>query len=99
MSSYYIYLGTTIFLIGCLGIILNRKNLILLLMSLEILLLSLSFLLLFFSSFLDSFLGQFFSLYLLTLSAAESALGLGIFIAYYRVRGSISLHFLSLLKG
>ena len=92
-------IGSFIFLIGCLGIILNRKNLILLLMSLEILLLSITFLLLFFSIFLDSFIGQIFSIYLLTLSASESALGLGIFLAYYRLRGSISLHHITLLHG
>ena len=94
-----LFVGFIVFIIGCLGIILNRKNLILLLMSLEILLLSLSFILLVLSSLLDCFLGQFYSLYLLTLSAAESAIGLGIFIAYYRIRGSISLHLLSFLRG
>ena len=99
MTAFFLFIGCFLFLTGCLGIILNRKNLLLLLMSLEILLLSLSFLLLFFSVILDSFSGQFFSIYLLTLSAAESGLGLGIFIAYYRLRGSISLHYLSLLRG
>jgi|TARA_B110000093_G_scaffold22832_1_gene21107 NADH-quinone oxidoreductase subunit K len=84
---------------GVLGIIINRKNIIILLMSIELMLLSINFLLITVSTLLDNIHGQVFALYILVVAAAESAIGLSILIAYYRVRGTISVKFTNLLKG
>ena len=81
-----------------LGIV-NRKNIIILLMSVELMLLSINFLLLTISSFIDDLNGQIFAFYILVVAAAESAIGLSILVAYYRVKGSISVKFINLLKG
>jgi NADH-ubiquinone oxidoreductase chain 4L len=94
-----ISLSFILFLIGILGIIVNRKNLLLLLMSIELMLLAINFLLILTSSYLDNILGQLFALYILVVAAAESAIGLSILIAYYRVKGSISVKFINLLRG
>jgi NADH-quinone oxidoreductase subunit K len=68
-------------------------------MSIELMLLSINFLLLTVSSFIDDLNGQVFALYILVVAAAESAIGLSILVAYYRVKGSISVKFINLLKG
>jgi NADH:ubiquinone oxidoreductase subunit K len=94
-----IALSFILFLIGILGIIVNRKNLLLLLMSIELMLLAINFLLILTSSYLDNIMGQLFALYILVVAAAESAIGLSILIAYYRVKGSISVKFINLLRG
>jgi NADH-quinone oxidoreductase subunit K len=88
-----------LFMLGLLGIILNRKNLIIILMSIEILLLSINYSLLEISLFHDDLIGQIFSLYILTVAAAESAIGLAILIIFYRIKGTISVKFVNLLKG
>ena len=80
-----------LFLIGILGFVLNRKNIILMLISIEIMLLSATVLILISSLSFDDILGQTFAIYILTIAGAESAIGLAILVAYYRLRGSISI--------
>jgi NADH-quinone oxidoreductase subunit K len=88
-----------LFLLGLSGIFLNRKNIIILLMSIELMLLSINFNFIIFSVFLDDILGQLFALLVLTVAAAESAIGLAILVIYYRVRGTIAIEFINLMKG
>lgn len=82
-----------LFIIGILGFVLNRKNIILMLISIEIMLLASTFLILISSLQFDDVLGQTFSVYILTIAGAESAIGLGILVAFYRLRGSISIQY------
>ena len=82
-----------LFFIGILGFVFNRKNIILMLVSIEIMLLSVTFLILISSLSFDDILGQTFAVYILTIAGVESAIGLGILIAYYRLRGSISIQY------
>ena len=82
-----------LFLIGILGFVLNRKNIILMLISIEIMLLSITFLILISSLSFDDIIGQTFSVYIIAIAGAESAIGLGILVAYYRLRGSISIEY------
>ena len=89
----------TLFLLGVLGISLNRSNLILLLMSVELMLLSTSLLFMIGSSFNYMLSGQIFTLLIFTVAAAESAIGLAIIVSYFRLRGKISIKLLNLLKG
>lgn len=88
-----------LFILGVLGISINRTNLILLLMSIELMLLSTSLLFMAGASFYDLVLGQIFTIFIFTVAAAESAIGLAIIIAYFRLRGKISVKLLNLLKG
>jgi len=99
MLNLYQILAFTLFLIGIMGIVVNRKNLIIMLMSIELMLLAINFLWIIYASLLDNILGQIFALYVLVVAAAESAIGLSILVAYYRVRGTISVKFLNLLRG
>jgi NADH-ubiquinone oxidoreductase chain 4L len=82
-----------LFLIGILGFVLNKKNIILMLISIEIMLLSITFLILLSSLSFDDILGQTFSVYIIAIAGAESAIGLGILVAYYRLRGSIAIEY------
>jgi NADH-ubiquinone oxidoreductase chain 4L len=82
-----------LFLIGILGFVLNRKNIILMLISIEVMLLSITFLILLSSLSFDDILGQTFSVYIIAIAGAESAIGLGILVAYYRLRGSIAIDY------
>jgi len=82
-----------LFLIGILGFVLNRKNIILMLISIEIMLLAVTFLILLSSISFDDILGQTFSVYIIAIAGAESAIGLGILVAFYRLRGSISIDY------
>lgn len=82
-----------LFLIGILGFVLNKKNIILMLISIEILLLSVTFLILLSALGFDDILGQTFSVYIIAIAGAESAIGLGILVAFYRLRGSISIDY------
>lgn len=93
------FIAIMLFVLGLLGIIFNRTNLILVLMSIEIILLAVSINLLIFSFLLNSLLGQIFSIFILTVAAAESAIGLSIMVAFYKIKGSISIRSLNLLKG
>jgi NADH-ubiquinone oxidoreductase chain 4L len=82
-----------LFIIGILGFVLNRKNIILMLISIEIMLLSITFLILINSLGFDDILGQTFAIYIITVAGAESAIGLAILVSYYRLRGSISIEY------
>ena len=82
-----------LFLIGILGFVLNRKNIILMLIAIEIMLLAITFLILVSSLSYDDILGQTFSVYIIAIAGAESAIGLGILVAFYRLRGSISIEY------
>jgi NADH-ubiquinone oxidoreductase chain 4L len=86
-------LSLILFLIGILGFVLNRKNIILMLISIEIMLLSITFLILINSFSFDDILGQTFAIYIIAIAGAESAIGLGILVAFYRLRGSIALDY------
>ena len=78
---------------------LNRKNIIIMLMSIELMLLAVNFNFIIFSVFLDDVVGQIFAFFILTIAAAESAIGLAILVIYYRVRGTVSIEYINLLKG
>jgi len=95
----YLTVALIIFLIGLAGIFLNRKNMIILLMSVEVMLLAVNLNFIIFSAFLDDLMGQIFALFVLTVAAAESAIGLAILVIFYRVRGTIALDFIRLMKG
>merc|ERR1712146_805768 len=81
-----------LFFIGLLGVILNRRNILIILMCIELLLLSLNMSFILFSVYLDDLYGQLFSFFILTIAAAESAIGLAVIIIYYRVRGNLSVN-------
>ena len=95
----YLILSSIIFSIGFLGIFINRKNIISILMSIELMLLAVNSNFLVFSVYLDDILGQLFSLFILTVAAAESSIGLALLVIYYRARGTVAVEFISLLKG
>ena len=99
MYYEYLTIGIILFILGVLGIVLNRSNLIIMLMSIELMLLAISFSMALFSVITDNLLGQVFTIMVLTVAAAESAIGLAILVAYYRVRGSIAVKSLNLLRG
>nr|YP_009446471.1 NADH dehydrogenase subunit 4L [Ancoracysta twista]ATY40959.1 NADH dehydrogenase subunit 4L [Ancoracysta twista] len=96
---HYLAVSLVLFLIGICGIFLNRKNIILMLMSIEVMLLAINFSLIVFSVYLDDVMGQLFSLLVLTVAAAESAIGLAILVIYYRIRGTISIDQINLIRG
>lgn len=87
------YLSLILFIIGILGFVLNRKNIILMLISIEIMLLSITFLILISSLNFDDILGQTFAIYIITIAGTESAIGLAILVAFYRLRGSIAIQY------
>jgi NADH-ubiquinone oxidoreductase chain 4L len=86
-------LSLILFLIGILGFVLNRKNIILMLISIEIMLLAITFLILISSLSFDDILGQTYAIYIIAIAGAESAIGLGILVAFYRLRGSIAIEY------
>jgi len=86
-------LSLILFLVGILGFVLNRKNIILMLISIEIMLLAITFLILLYSFSFDDILGQVFAVYIIAIAGAESAIGLGILVAFYRLRGSIEIDY------
>ena len=94
-----LHVSFLLFLLGLLGIYLNRKNIILVLMSVELMLLGINMNFLSFSLALDDLTGQVFALLVLTVAAAESAIGLAILVIYFRVRGTIDIEFINLMKG
>jgi NADH-quinone oxidoreductase subunit K len=95
----FIIVSVILFIIGLVGFLVNRKNILLLLLALEIMLLAVNINFVVFSVFLDDLLGQIFTLIVLTVAAAESALGLAILIVYYRVRGGIALDTVQTLRS
>ncbi len=97
--AHYITLGAILFTIGIAGIILNHKNIIIILMSIELILLSVNINLVAFSTHSGDLTGQVYALFILTVAAAEAAIGLAILVAYYRNRGSIAVEDINALKG
>jgi NADH-quinone oxidoreductase subunit K len=97
--GHYLAVGAILFTLGVMGIFLNRKNVIVILMSIELILLSVNVNLVAFSSFLGDIVGQVYALIVLTVAAAESAIGLAILVAYFRNRGSIAVEDINLMKG
>ena len=97
--EHYLVLAAILFTIGVFGIFLNRKNVIVILMSVELLLLAVSINLVAFSACLGDLVGQVFALVVLTVAAAESAIGLAIIVVYFRNRGSIAVDDINLMKG
>ena len=95
----YLAVSMILFLCGIWGIFLNRKNIIIMLMSIELMLLAVNLNFLLFSVYLDDLIGQLFALLVLTVAAAESAIGLALLVVYYRVRGTIAVEFINLIKG
>ena len=97
--GHYLTLGAIIFTIGIIGIFLNRKNIIVILMSIELILLAVNINLVSFSSYLNDIQGQIFTIFVLTVAAAEAAIGLAILVIYYRNSGSISVEEINKLRG
>jgi NADH-quinone oxidoreductase subunit K len=97
--THYLGVASILFITGISGIILNRKNIIIMLMSVELMLLAVNLNFIIYSIYLDDIMGQIFALLVLTVAAAEAAIGLAILVVYYRVRGSISVENIHLLRG
>ena len=97
--THYLTLGAIIFTIGVVGIFLNRKNIIVILMSIELILLSVNINFVSFSIFLNDLSGQIFTFFILTVAAAEAAIGLAIIVVYYRNTGTIHVEEIDSLKG
>ena len=97
--SHYLFVAAALFTIGVFGIFLNRKNVIIILMSIELILLSVNVNLVAFSSFLHDMSGQVFALLVLTVAAAEAAIGLAILVVYFRNRGTIAVEDVNIMKG
>ena len=97
--NQFLILSALLFTIGVIGIFLNRKNVIIILMSIELILLSVNINFIAFSYFLSDLTGQIFSLFVLTVAAAEAAIGLAILVIYNRNAGSIEIEKISSLKG
>ena len=96
---HYIVLSSLIFLLGVVGIFINRKNVINILMSIELILLGVNINFIAFSYYSDDLTGQIFSLFVLTVAAAEAAIGLAILVVYFRIKGSIDVKDINVLKG
>jgi NADH-quinone oxidoreductase subunit K len=95
----YLVVAAILFTIGIFGIFLNRKNIIVILMSVELMLLAVNINLVAFSSFLGDLVGQIFAMFVLTVAAAEAAIGLAILVVYFRNRGNIDVDDVNLMKG
>ena len=97
--GHYLTVAAILFTLGVLGIFLNRKNVIVILMSIELILLSVNINMVAFSHFLNDIVGQVFALFILTVAAAEAAIGLAILVVFYRNRGSIAVEDVNMMKG
>ena len=97
--EHYLTVAVVLFVIGIFGLFLNRKNIIILLMSIELMLLSVNINLVAFSSFLNDLVGQIFTLFVLTVAAAEAAIGLAILVSFFRNRGTIAVDDVNVMKG
>jgi len=97
--GHYLTVGAILFVLGVFGIFMNRKNVIVILMSVELILLSVNMNLVGFSAALDDLAGQIFAMFILTVAAAEAAIGLAIVVIYFRARGTIEVEDISALKG
>ena len=96
---HYLVLASLLFTIGVCGIFLNRKNVITLLMSIELMLLAVNINFVAFSAYLGDVVGQIFTMFILTVAAAEAAIGLAILVVYFRNRGSIAVEDINVMKG
>ena len=97
--THYLVVAATLFTIGIAGIIINRKNIIIILMSVELILLAVNINLVAFSVDSGDLTGQVFAIFILTVAAAEAAIGLAILVTYFRNRGSIAVEDINLMKG
>jgi NADH-quinone oxidoreductase subunit K len=97
--SHYLTVAAVLFTIGVFGIFLNRKNVIVILMSIELMLLAVNINFIAFSTHLGDIVGQVFALLVLTVAAAEAAIGLAILVVFYRNRGSIAVEDVNMMKG
>ena len=97
--GHYLALGGIIFLLGVVGIFLNRKNVIVILMSIELILLAVNINLVAFSTYSNDITGQIFTLFILTVAAAEAAVGLAIIVSYFRIKGTIRIEDINEMKG
>jgi NADH-quinone oxidoreductase subunit K len=97
--SHYLTVAAILFTLGVFGIFLNRKNIIIILMSIELMLLAINLNLVAFSAYLGDLAGQVFAMFVLTVAAAEAAIGLAILVVYFRNRGSIEVDDINLMKG
>jgi NADH-quinone oxidoreductase subunit K len=97
--GHYLIVAAILFTLGIAGIIVNRKNIIVILMSIELILLAVNINLIAFSAFLGDLTGQIYALFVLTVAAAEAAIGLAILVTYYRNRGTIAVEDINMMKG
>jgi NADH-quinone oxidoreductase subunit K len=97
--THYLVVAAVLFTLGIFGIFLNRKNVIIILMSVELILLAVNINLVSFSVFLQDLAGQVFAMLVLTVAAAEAAIGLAIIVVYFRNRGTIAVEDINLMKG
>ena len=97
--SHYLAVSAALFVLGILGIFINRKNVIIILMSIELILLAVNINFIAFSAFLHQVHGQIFAMFVLTVAAGEAAVGLAILVVYFRNRGSIAVDDAGMLKG
>ena len=97
--EHYLIVAAMLFTLGVFGIFLNRKNVIIILLSIELILLSVNLNLVAFSSYMGDMVGQIFTMLILTVAAAEASIGLAILVVYFRNRGSIAVEDINLMKG
>ena len=97
--GHFLTVAAILFTIGIFGIFLNRKNVIIILMSIELMLLAVNINFVAFAAFLNDLMGQVFALFVLTVAAAEAAIGLAILVVYFRNRGTIAVEDINLMKG
>lgn len=97
--EHYLTVGAILFVLGVLGIFLNRKNVIVILMAIELILLAVNINLVAFSAFMQDLVGQIFAMLVLTVAAAEAAIGLAILVIYFRGQGSIAVDEINRMKG
>jgi len=97
--NYFLNTNIILFLIGVMGLVLNRKNILIIIMSIELMLLSVNLNFIIFSIYLDDIIGQIFVLFILTIAASESALGLAILVVYYKLKNTIKIDKIKNIKG
>jgi NADH-quinone oxidoreductase subunit K len=97
--THYLTVAAILFVLGVLGIFINRKNVIIILMSIELILLGVNINLVAFSSYLGDLVGQVFAMFVLTVAAGEAAIGLAILVIYFRNRGTIAVDDINMMKG
>ncbi|MEG3146944.1 NADH-quinone oxidoreductase subunit NuoK [Sphingomonas sp. RT2P30] len=97
--THYLVVAAILFALGVLGIVVNRKNLIVMLMAIELILLAVNLNFVAFSAYLDDLVGQVFAMFVLTVAAGEAAIGLAILVIYFRGRGTISVDDVNRMKG